>query len=52
MNYPYVFTRQEVNLIRDILKSWDGWIAPCERCMTQEEEKIYDTLLDRFKEQV
>lgn len=48
----YSFNNEEVNLIRDILRSWDGWIKPKERFMDNHEEDVYQTLLDRFLEQV
>lgn len=48
----YSFNNQEINLIRDILRSWDGWIGPEQRSMSEHEEEVYQTLLNRFLEQV
>jgi hypothetical protein len=48
----FCFTHTEFNLIRDILKSWDGWIQREERIMNDQEEVVYKSLIDRFKEQV
>lgn len=52
MTYQYFLFQEEVNLIRDILRSWDGWIVSKDRIMNDDEEIVYDRLLDRFKEQV